>query len=64
MLSHMQAKGLSAGYNGEAVFKGLDLKIPEGSITTLIGSNGSGKSTILKTAWNVSQSRTQQAKGA
>ena len=49
MLSHMQAKGLSAGYNGEAVFRGLDLKIPEGSITTLIGSNGSGKSTILKT---------------
>lgn len=48
MLSHMQAKGLSAGYNGEAVFRGLDLKIPEGSITTLIGSNGSGKSTILK----------------
>jgi len=39
----MQAKGLSAGYNGEAVFRGLDLKIPEGSITTLIGSNGSGK---------------------
>lgn len=45
----MQAKGLSAGYNGEAVFRGLDLKITEGSITTLIGSNGSGKSTILKT---------------
>ena len=49
MLSRMQAKGLSAGYNGETVFRGLDLKIPEGSITTLIGSNGSGKSTILKT---------------
>ena len=49
MLSRMQAKGLSAGYNGEAVFRGLDLKIPEGSITTLIGSNGAGKSTILKT---------------
>ena len=48
MLSHMQAKGLSAGYNGEAVFRGLDLKIPEGSITTLIGSNGSGKSTFAK----------------
>ena len=47
MLSRMQAKGLSAGYNGEAVFRGLDLKIPEGSITTLIGSNGSGKSTLL-----------------
>ena len=49
MQFHMQAKGLSAGYNGEKVFKELDLDIPEGKITTLIGSNGSGKSTILKT---------------
>ncbi len=49
MQSRMQAKGLSAGYNGEKVFRGLDLDIPEGKITTLIGSNGSGKSTILKT---------------
>lgn len=49
MISHMQAKGLSAGYNGEAVFRNLNLEIPEGRITTLIGSNGSGKSTILKT---------------
>lgn len=45
----MQAKGLSAGYNGEKVFGELDLDIPAGKVTTLIGSNGSGKSTILKT---------------
>lgn len=44
----MQARKLSAGYNGGCVFKELDLHIPEGKITTLIGSNGSGKSTILK----------------
>lgn len=49
MQSRMQAKGLSAGYNGEKVFRELNLDIPEGKITTLIGSNGSGKSTILKT---------------
>lgn len=65
MLSRMQAKGLSAGYNGEIVFRGLDLKIPEGSITTLIGSNGSGKSTILKTvpfpvSWTVKMKKKQK----
>lgn len=49
MQFQMQAKGLSAGYNGEKAFQELDLDIPEGKITTLIGSNGSGKSTILKT---------------
>lgn len=49
MQSRLQAKGLSAGYNGEKVFRELDLDILEGKITTLIGSNGSGKSTILKT---------------
>lgn len=48
MHSCMQARKLSAGYNGELVFKEFDLDIPEGKITTLIGSNGSGKSTILK----------------
>ncbi|MGF7109286.1 ABC transporter ATP-binding protein [Treponema pedis] len=49
MQSRMQAKELSAGYNGEKVFENLNLDIPEGKITTLIGANGSGKSTILKT---------------
>ena len=49
MQSRMQAKGLSAGYNGKKVFRELNLDVPEGKITTLIGSNGSGKSTILNT---------------
>ncbi len=45
----MTAKKLSGGYSGIPVFQDLDLEIPSGKITTLIGSNGSGKSTILKT---------------
>jgi iron complex transport system ATP-binding protein len=45
----MAASKLSAGYNGIPVFRDFDIEIPEGKITTLIGSNGSGKSTILKT---------------
>lgn len=49
MKSCITAEHLSAGYNGLSVFRDLDLEIPSGKITTLIGSNGSGKSTILKT---------------
>ena len=45
----MTADKLSAGYNGVPVFHDVDLAIPQGQITTLIGANGSGKSTILKT---------------
>lgn len=39
---------LSAGYNNGPVFRDFDIEIPERKITTLIGANGSGKSTILK----------------
>ena len=49
MKSCMTAEHLSAGYDGHPVFRDLDLAIPSGKMTTLIGSNGSGKSTILKT---------------
>lgn len=43
------ADKLSAGYGNVPVFHNLNFEIPAGQITTLIGSNGSGKSTILKT---------------
>ena len=49
MQSCITASKLSAGYDGVPVFHSIDLEIPAGKITTLIGSNGSGKSTILKT---------------
>lgn len=49
MKSCITTEHLSAGYDGRPVFHDLDLEIPSGKITTLIGSNGSGKSTILKT---------------
>ena len=42
-------KNLTAGYNGITVFRDFNIEIPAKKITTLIGSNGSGKSTILKT---------------
>lgn len=40
---------LNIGYNDTLIIKDLNLEIHMGKITALIGANGSGKSTILKT---------------
>jgi ABC-type branched-subunit amino acid transport system ATPase component len=40
--------GLFAGYGGGDVLRGVDLTVPEGSITCVVGPNGAGKSTLLK----------------
>ncbi len=37
------------GYGGHAVVTGLTVSIPPGGMLALIGTNGSGKSTVLKT---------------
>jgi iron complex transport system ATP-binding protein len=49
MVDRITAKELSAGYNGVPVFYNFDLAIASGKMITLIGANGSGKSTVLKT---------------
>lgn len=42
-------KALACGYPSRTVLTGIDLRVPEGSVTALLGPNGSGKSTLLKT---------------
>lgn len=46
--SKLAAQALSAGYAADQVIEGLDLDIPSGSITAIIGANGAGKSSLLK----------------
>lgn len=40
-------KGLTFSYGTNEVIKGLDLSITQGKVTTLIGANGCGKSTLF-----------------
>ncbi|AQM60453.1 ABC transporter ATP-binding protein [Clostridium baratii] len=45
----IRTKDLNISYGNLDIVKDLNLEIPKGKITTIIGANGCGKSTILKT---------------
>ena len=42
-------ENLAIGYDGQAVLSGISLTIARGSFTAILGANGMGKSTLLKT---------------
>ncbi len=44
----IEIKNLEASYGERPILSDVDLKVPEGKITMLIGKNGCGKSTLLK----------------
>jgi branched-chain amino acid transport system ATP-binding protein len=48
--------GLKVNYGGIEAVKGISFEVPEGKIVTLIGANGAGKSTILKSISGVVKS--------
>ncbi|WP_118976386.1 ABC transporter ATP-binding protein [Taibaiella koreensis] len=48
MQNAIQVKGLQKSYKDLHVLKGVDLKVEKGSIFALLGSNGSGKTTIVR----------------
>jgi len=45
----LDIKGLRAGYGGKPVLQGVDLTVSKGEIVAVIGRNGVGKSTLMKT---------------
>lgn len=49
MTERLNTNQLSIGYGETMIVDGLNLTLPTGKITALVGANGSGKSTILKT---------------
>ena len=46
MLLH--AANIIAGYGGEPILHGVDIELNSGEIGVIVGSNGAGKSTVLK----------------
>ncbi len=45
----LEISGLVAGYGGESVLQGVDLTIGPGEIVAVVGRNGVGKSTLMRT---------------
>ena len=44
----LSAESLALGYGDRVIIDGLDLQIPPGRITAIVGANGCGKSTLLR----------------
>ena len=46
--SAIEFRGVRKGFRGKPVLRGLDLAVPSGATTTILGGSGSGKSVCLK----------------
>lgn len=44
----LRISGLHAGYDGQKVLNDISFDVPEGSLITLLGPNGHGKTTLLR----------------
>ncbi|MEU3985990.1 ABC transporter ATP-binding protein [Streptomyces sp. NPDC026672] len=46
--ARLTARNLTLAYEGRTVIEGLDLDVPDGRVTVVVGPNACGKSTLLK----------------
>ncbi|MBP9047375.1 MAG: ABC transporter ATP-binding protein [Tabrizicola sp.] len=53
----LEIEGLEAGYGAQAVLHGLNLTVGEGTFAALVGPNGHGKSTALRTISGLMRAR-------
>ena len=50
----LDVKGLNGGYGSVQILYDIDLYVEEGEFVTIIGPNGCGKSTFIKTIFGIS----------
>ena len=53
----LELKGVVSGYGNITALKSIDLSVPEGKIVSLIGANGAGKSTTMRTIMGLVKAR-------
>ena len=47
-MSLLEIRGLGGGYGEVDIIRDIDLDVPAGAIVTIAGTNGAGKSTVVK----------------
>jgi ABC-type branched-subunit amino acid transport system ATPase component len=52
-MSNLRMEGVVSGYGSMEVLHGISLEVEEGQIVTLLGPNGCGKTTLLRTIFGV-----------
>lgn len=57
-MNMLKVTGLKVSYGGIEALRGISFDVAQGEIVTLIGANGAGKSTILKTISGLLHSKT------
>ena len=60
----LEVEGLEAGYGKKTVLQGVALRVHEGEVVTVLGHNGAGKSTTLKTILGLLPARSGQVRFA
>jgi branched-chain amino acid transport system ATP-binding protein len=48
-MNMLEVQDITSGYEGVQILWGVNLRLEQGKLTTLVGSNGVGKTTLLKT---------------
>jgi branched-chain amino acid transport system ATP-binding protein len=60
----LEVEGIESGYGKKTVLQGVDLRVHEGEVVTMLGHNGAGKSTTLKTILGFLPARAGQVRFA
>ncbi|MDN4477624.1 ABC transporter ATP-binding protein [Demequina sp. SYSU T00039] len=47
-MTRLETRGAVIGYGGAPIVRGVDVAVPDGQITAIVGPNGCGKSTLLR----------------